>query len=60
MLSVDLTRIRSNQSEDIVLRPYDIVDVPFKGKPPRKLPPVFETESVYGDGRAKLPLKLID
>ena len=59
-IRVDLPSIRSKQAEDVVLRPFDIIDIPFKGRPPRKLPPVFETESVYGDRRAKLPLKIID
>jgi protein involved in polysaccharide export with SLBB domain len=60
MIPVDLSSIRSNQAEDTVLMPFDIIDIPFKGRPPRKLPPVFESESVIGDRRAKLPLKIID
>ena len=59
-IPVDLAKIRSNYAEDVVLSPFDIIDVPFKGRPPRKLPPVFETESVYADRRAKLPLKIIE
>jgi len=59
-IQVDLNKIKSHQSEDVVLRPFDIIDVPFKGKPPRKLPPVFETEYVSGDRRSKLPLKIIE
>ena len=59
-IPVNLTSIRSNQAKDLVLQPFDIIDIPFKGRPPRKLPPVFETESVYGDRRTKLPMKMID
>jgi protein involved in polysaccharide export with SLBB domain len=59
-ISVDLTAIRSNQAEDVVLKPFDIIDIPFKGRPPRKLPPVFDTESLNGDRRTKLPMKIID
>jgi protein involved in polysaccharide export with SLBB domain len=59
-IPVDLTRVRANPAEDVALRPFDIIDIPFKGKPPRKLPPVFETEDVYGDRLAKLPLKIIE
>ena len=60
MIPVDLTSIRSNRAKDMVLKPFDIIDIPFKGKPPRKLPPVFETESVDGDRPTKLPTKIID
>jgi protein involved in polysaccharide export with SLBB domain len=60
MIPVDLTSIRSNRAKDMVLKPFDIIDIPFKGKPPRKLPPVFETGSVDGDRPAKLPTKIID
>jgi protein involved in polysaccharide export with SLBB domain len=59
-IQVDLNKIKSHLSEDVVLKPFDIIDVPFKGKPPRKLPPVFEAEYVSADRRSKLPLKIIE
>ena len=60
VIPVNLARIRLNPGDDIPLKPFDIIDIPFKGRPPRKLPPVFESEYVDRDRRAKLPLKIIE
>ena len=60
MIEVDLEKIRNKRNEDIVLRPFDIIDVPFKGKPPRRLPPVLENDMDGVEGRAKLPIKIIE
>lgn len=54
----DLGKIRAGQASDPNLKPYDIVEVPQKGRPKRKFPPV-----VSGDrsGRlAKLPLRIVE
>jgi protein involved in polysaccharide export with SLBB domain len=55
----DLDKIRSGDSEDPVLKPYDIVEVPQKGKPKSRFAPVIETGSRPG-GFAKAPLRVID
>jgi hypothetical protein len=60
MIDVNLNKIRNDESEDIALRPYDIIDVPFKGKPPRRLPPVIEYDADPAARRAKLPIKIIE
>ncbi len=60
VISANLANIRSNPNNDIALRPFDIIDVPFKGRPPRKLPPVIELEPGENERRAKLPLRIID
>jgi len=60
IIPVDLEKIRSNESNDIPLRPFDIIDVPFKGRPPRRLPPVLEDELSNPETRSKLPLKIIE
>ena len=60
MISIDLSDIRDKRSEDVFLRPFDIIDIPFKGKPSRKLPPVIDNEIDEGLRRAKLPFKIIE
>ena len=60
MIPVDLEKIRDNEDEDVVLRPFDIIDVPFKGKPPRRLPPVIPDDLGEADRRARLPTKIIE
>jgi protein involved in polysaccharide export with SLBB domain len=60
VISVDLAKIREEKAQDVILRPYDIIDVPFKGKPPRRLPPVIDSEAENIDRRSKLPVKMIE
>lgn len=60
IIQVDLERIRDKRDEDVVLRPFDIIDVPSKGKPPRRLPPVLENDIDISERRAKLPIKIIE
>ena len=59
IIAVDLAKILANQADDVKLRPYDIVDIPFKGRPPRRLPPVIESDD-DAERRAKLPVKIIE
>jgi len=59
VIAVDLAKILSNQADDVKLRPYDIIDIPFKGRPPRRLPPVIENDD-DPERRAKLPVKIIE
>jgi polysaccharide export outer membrane protein len=60
MIPVDLEKIQDRPSEDVLLRPFDIIDVPFRGKPPRTLPPVIEIDQDALQRRAKLPVKIIE
>lgn len=59
VIEADLRKIRDGKAEDPLLQPYDIVDVPERGRPKRRLPPVADP----GSSRAvlsKLPLRVID
>jgi protein involved in polysaccharide export with SLBB domain len=58
-IKVDITRIRAKQADDIILKPYDIVDVTQKGRGPRRFPPHVETDSARMD-RANLRLRIIE
>lgn len=59
VIHADLQKIASGTEEDPVLRPFDVVDVPEKGKPARAKPPVIEGQS-NGMTLANLPLRIID
>ena len=56
----DLSKIAAGQAEDPVLKPFDIVDVPQKGKPDRVRPPVVENRRSNSSVLAALPLRIID
>lgn len=56
-IPIDLEKIRAGAAEDLKLEANDIVEVPLKGEPKRKFPPVvYET----GSKNEQLPLRVID
>jgi polysaccharide biosynthesis/export protein len=55
----DLAKIAAGETEDLVLKAYDIVDVPQKGKPARLRPPVIDP-AVPRPALPSLPLRIID
>ena len=55
----DLERITAG-AEDPVLKPFDIVDVPQKGKPARTRPPVLDKVAPLTLTLAGLPLRIVD
>lgn len=58
-IDVDLAKIKRGQSDDVILRPSDILDVAAKGGRKRKYPPV--EANVYGTNRqSEPPLRVID
>lgn len=58
-ITVDLDKSEKNASE-VLLQPFDIIDVPFKNRPPRKQPPIAELDSDRAIERSKFPLKIIE
>lgn len=60
VIKIDLERVAAGQADDILLRPFDIVDVPQKGKPPRVRPPVLDPSLSSALALGKLPLRVID
>jgi protein involved in polysaccharide export with SLBB domain len=58
-LEVDLTKIRRGESEDVILRPFDIIDVASKGVGKRKFPPI-EANVFATSGQSEPPLRVID
>lgn len=58
-INADLKRIKAGQEQDIMLQPYDIVDVAQKGREKRNAAPVIETNSDSAAGPL-LPLRIIE
>ena len=58
-LSVDLKKIRSKQQDDILVKPFDIIEVGQKGRARSKYPPNVSAESASRD-IFRLPVKIIE
>jgi protein involved in polysaccharide export with SLBB domain len=59
-IKADLERIDLGQEEDPVLKPFDIVDVPQRGKPKRVRPPVIDKGIPMSSTLRALPLRVVD
>lgn len=59
-IEADIKKITSGQAEDLVLKPFDIVDVPQKGKAARARPPSIDQGRLSGSALSSLPLRIID
>lgn len=60
VIEADLNAIRAGTAMDVVLKPYDIVEVLQKGRPKRAFPPVVEAAGAGRGSLTKLPLRIID
>ena len=60
LIKADLEKIAAGQDEDPVLKPFDIVDVPQKGKPKRVRPPVIDKGIPMSSTLRALPLRIVD
>ena len=60
IIQVDLTKVKSNQAEDILLKPLDIVEVGQKGKEKRKNPLQLRSSDKNKINTGTLPIKIID
>ncbi len=56
----DLDKIKSGQVEDVVLQPFDVVEVAQNGRAKSKFPPVINAREANEKQSEKLPLKIID
>jgi protein involved in polysaccharide export with SLBB domain len=59
-IEADIKKITAGQAEDTVLKPFDIVDVPQKGKAVRTRPPSIDNGRLSGSALSSLPLRIID
>ncbi len=60
IIEADLEKIRANQSQDIILQPFDIVEVSQQGSERRKVPPIVGEANLEAENSSKLPLRVID
>jgi protein involved in polysaccharide export with SLBB domain len=58
-ISVDLKKIRSRQQDDLVLKPFDIVDIGQKGRAKPKFPPTVNVDALSRD-IYKLPVRVVE
>lgn len=59
VINADLEKIAAG-ADDPVLKAFDVVDVPLKGKPPRARPPVIDGHGTSSLSLVGLPLRVID
>ncbi|HKX83767.1 MAG TPA: SLBB domain-containing protein, partial [Pyrinomonadaceae bacterium] len=60
VLEADLGKIVAGQAQDIELKAFDIIDIPFKGAAKRRLPPVVNDPDARPTSLQTLPLRVID
>jgi protein involved in polysaccharide export with SLBB domain len=60
IIEADLQKIKAEQSEDIILQPFDIIEVARRGKQEKKNPPILENFDSINKDKLKLPLRIID
>lgn len=60
IIKADLAKIKIGENEDILLKPYDIVDVPQKGRKNRVYSQMPEDIVTNQENNSKLPLMIID
>ncbi|MEO8574493.1 MAG: SLBB domain-containing protein, partial [Pyrinomonadaceae bacterium] len=59
-VEADLQQITAGKADDPVLKAFDVVDVPQKGKPARSRPPVIDKGVPMTLTLAGLPLRIVD
>ncbi len=59
-IETSFRRIQLGETEDVPLKPFDIVDVGQKGVSGRRFPPMVEAMPGSGGSRSRLPLRIID
>lgn len=60
IIEADLEKIRTKKSEDIILKAFDIIEVPQRGSGAKKLPPIIDADEPNGKTFVNLPLRVID
>ncbi|CAN5428003.1 polysaccharide biosynthesis/export family protein [soil metagenome] len=60
LIALDLEKIKRGESEDELLKPFDIIDVASKGGGSRKYPPVAASNDGRDRVKVQLPLRVVD
>ena len=59
-IDVDLAKIKTGESVDEILKPFDIIDVAARGGGKRKYPPAAVTDENKDRARSEPPLRIVD
>ena len=59
-IDADLGKIKRGESGDVILRPFDIIDVAARGGGTNKYPPVLAALEGKEQGKTEPPLRIID
>jgi hypothetical protein len=60
VIETDLERIKDGEAEDLILRPFDIVEVAQTGREKTKSPPILKASEPGEKKISNLPLRVID
>ena len=60
VIETDLERIKNGEVEDLILRPFDIVEVAQTGREKTKSPPILKASEPGEKKISNLPLRIID
>jgi protein involved in polysaccharide export with SLBB domain len=60
IINADLEKIKREESQDEVLRQFDIIEVTSKGGGQRKYPPIVVSDENAERNKTELPLRVID
>jgi len=60
IIEADLEKIKAGANEDLILQPFDIVEVAQSGREKRKFPPVLKISEAGERKASNLPLRIID
>lgn len=59
-IEADLKRIKKGETEDLILQPFDIVEVAQTGREKTKFPPILKAAQTSENKISNLPLRVID
>ena len=60
VIETDLERIKDGEAEDLILRPFDVVEVAQTGREKTKSPPILKASEPGEKKISNLPLRVID
>ncbi len=60
IIELDLAKIKSGETIDEILRPFDILDIAARGGEKRKFPPVSIRDDSREKNKGELPLKIVE
>ncbi len=60
IIEADLEAIKSAKAEDVILKPFDIIEVEQDGRSKSKFPPILKVVEANEKNAANFPLRIID